>query len=44
MERFKFPPNEDFRYNMIQKVKELDANDPYYEDLCIVIGDYRRIV
>ena len=44
IERFDFKFDETLRHNMIQKLKELDANDPYYQDLIFLIGEYRKIV
>lgn len=44
IEKFKFKKNEDLRSNMIEKLKELKPNDPYYYDLVFLIEDSRRIV
>lgn len=43
-ERFNFKFDERIRHNMIQKLKELNPNDPYYQDLIFLIGEYRIIV
>ena len=42
--RFKFKLDENLRYNMIQKLKQLNKNDSYYHDLIFLIEDSRRIV
>ena len=42
-ERFNFKFDESIRHNMIQKLKELDKDDPYYQDLIFLIGEYRII-
>ena len=42
--RFKFKFDDNLRYNMIQKLKQLDKNDSYYHDLIFLIGDSRKIV
>ena len=42
--RFKFKFDDNLRYNMIQKLKQLDKNDSYYHDLIFLIEDSRKIV
>ena len=42
--RFKFKFDENLRYNMIQKLKQIDKNDPCYHDLIFLIEDSRRTV
>ena len=41
---FKFKLDDNLRYNMIQKLKEIDKNNPYFHDLIILIEESRRIV
>ena len=42
--KFKFKFDDNLRYNMIQKLKEMDKKNPYCYDLIILIEDSRRIV
>ena len=44
LKRFNFKYDENLRDNLIKTLKKLNSDDPYYNDLLIVIGDLRRIV
>lgn len=44
MEKFKFKYDETLLYNMRKKLKELDVNDPYFDDLLFVIAEYKKTV
>ena len=42
IKRFKFKFDEEFVHNMIKKLKELEFEDPYFQDLVFLIEDSRR--
>ena len=41
-EKFKFKNDELLRYNLIQKLKELKPNNPYYYDFIFLIADLKK--
>ena len=44
MEKYKFKCDESLLFNMRNKLKELDENDPYFYDLLFVIAEYKKKV